>query len=149
LTSGIRALDIGTGSGILAIAAAKLGAANVVAVDIDPLALHEARNNILLNDLEQAIVVTDEPLENLSGTSFELIMANLRPPTLKQILPEVEALSSKKCYWILSGFRQDAMEDTIRMLPKGKSEILNREARCGWGAVTIRYCCSRRHAGDE
>jgi ribosomal protein L11 methyltransferase len=146
LTRGIRALDIGTGSGVLAIAAAKLGAANVVALDIDPLALHEARNNILLNDLGRAIVVSDEPLENLADTSFDLIMANLRPPTLKQILPQVESLSSMNCHWIFSGFRQDAMEDAIRMLPEDKCEILVREAACGWGAVTIRYRGSEHHA---
>lgn len=136
---GIRALDIGTGSGVLAMAAVKLGASEVVAVDIDPLALHEARNNIVLNGMDRMIVVTDEPLENLAGTSFDLIMANLRPPTLKQILPQVEALSSNKSHWIISGFRQEAMEEAARILPIKKTEILNREATCGWAAMTIRY----------
>ena len=139
----IRVLDIGTGSGVLALAAAKLGAAKVVAMDIDTLALHEARNNILLNALEGKIVVTGKPLENFAGTSFDLIMANLRPPTLRQILPKVEGLSTKNSYWILSGFRQDAMEDVSRMLPTEKCEVFGWEATCGWGAMTVKYLHSK------
>lgn len=137
--SGIRALDIGTGSGVLALAAMSLGAERVVAVDIDSMALHEASNNIRLNGLKQKITLTDEPLENLAGESFDLVMANLRPPTLKQILPQVEALSSNLCHWIISGFRKEALEDAIRLLPKAKTAILSSDVACGWAALTVRY----------
>jgi ribosomal protein L11 methyltransferase len=139
LTIGIRALDIGTGSGVLAMAAMKLGAEEVVAVDIDRLALHEARMNVHLNDMDRAIVITDQPIENLADAPFDLILANLRPPTLKQILPRVEALSSKNCHWIISGFRQDAIQDAARILPRIKTEIISCEAACGWAAMTVRY----------
>lgn len=139
LTSGIRALDIGTGSGVLAMAAVRLGAEKVVALDIDRLALHEAGNNIRLNDMDRVIMLTDDPLANLAGESFDLVMANLRPPTLKQILPQVEALSSKNSYWIISGFRQEALEEVVAILPQARTEILSREKACGWAAMTIRY----------
>lgn len=143
LESGIRALDIGTGSGVLAMAAVKLGAKTVVAVDIDPLALHEARNNIRLNGLDRAIAITDEPIENYTGAPFNLVMANLRPPTLKEILPRVQALSSKNCHWIISGFRREAMDEAARILPGENTVILNREAACGWAAMTVRYFTQR------
>jgi ribosomal protein L11 methyltransferase len=139
LTSGIRALDIGTGSGVLAMAAVRLGAEKVVAVDIDRLALHEAGDNIRLNDMDRAIMLTDDALANLAGAPFDLVMANLRPPTLKQILPQVEGLSSKNSYWIISGFRQDALEEVAGILPQARTEILSREKACGWAAMTIRY----------
>jgi ribosomal protein L11 methyltransferase len=142
-TRGIRALDIGTGSGVLAIAAARLGASKVLAVDIDPLALHEARHNILLNALDRVIDITNEPLENVTGESFDLIMANLRPPTLRQILPQIEALSSINTCWVFSGFRQDAIEAVTRILPQEKSRVLSRESTCGWGAMTVRYLHSK------
>jgi len=138
-TSRIRALDIGTGSGVLAMAAAKLGAEKVVALDIDHLALHEARNNIHRNHMDRSIVVMDAPIENLAGTSFDLIMANLRPPTLRQMMPRFEALSSDQCHWIISGFRQEATEEVARILPQKKTELLSSEASCGWGALTARY----------
>jgi ribosomal protein L11 methyltransferase len=148
-TRGVRALDIGTGSGVLAVAAAKLGADKVVALDIDPLALHEARNNIHLNQMDRSIVIMDVPVENLAGTSFDLIMANLRPPTLRQMMPLFEALSSDKCHWIISGFRQEATEAVARILPQKKTELLKREASCGWGALTARYFYSDHRAGGK
>ncbi len=141
LISGIRALDIGTGTGVLAMAAAKLGAAEVVAVDIDNLALHEARNNIRLNAMEQKVAVSGEPFEKLIGTQFDLILANLRPPTLKQILPLVEALSSKNCIWVLSGFRQEDLEAAVLLLPSDKTVVVSQEAACDWAAMTVRYHC--------
>jgi ribosomal protein L11 methyltransferase len=146
MNSEIRALDIGTGSGVLAMAAVKLGAEKVVAVDIDHMALYEACNNFRLNDMASAIVATDSPIDNLAPASFDLIMANLRPPTLKQILPRVEALSSELCHWIISGFRQEAMEEVARILPQGKTEILSRDVSCEWGALTLRYFHSKLQA---
>lgn len=139
VTSAIRALDIGTGSGVLAMAAVKLGAEEVVAVDIDHLALHEARSNIRLNAMEQKIAVSGDPLEKLIGTQFDLILANLRPPTLKQILPLVEELSSNNCLWVLSGFRQEDLEAVVFLLPADKAVVLSQDAACGWAAMTIRY----------
>jgi ribosomal protein L11 methyltransferase len=135
----IRVLDIGTGSGVLAIAAAKLGAEKVVALDIDSLALHEARVNVRLNDLDQKIVLRSDQLENLSGIAFDLVMANLRPPTLRQIMPKVEALSSDDCHWIISGFRGESLKEVAQILPRKKAEILSIERRSGWAAMTIRY----------
>jgi ribosomal protein L11 methyltransferase len=135
----IRALDIGTGSGVLAMAAVRLGAERVVAMDIDHLALHEARNNIRLNDMDQAILLTSDSLENLAGTTFDLVVANLRPPTFKQILPQIAALSSNNCHWIISGFRKEALEEVARILYQEKTEIQCREVACGWAALTVRY----------
>lgn len=137
----VRALDIGTGSGVLAMAAVRLGAEKVVAVDIDPVALYEARNNILLNGLDQEIRITDHPIENLSEVPFDLVMANLRPPTLRQIIPKIETLSSKDCHWIISGFRREAMGEVARILPQEKIELLSKETACGWAAMTVLYHC--------
>jgi ribosomal protein L11 methyltransferase len=136
---GIRVLDIGTGSGVLAMAAVKLGAEKVVALDVDPLALHEARNNIDLNAMDQTIVLTADPLEDLLGIEFDLIMANLRPPTLREMLPLVEKLSSEKSRWIFSGVREEALKDVDEMLPGPIARILNKEVACGWAAMSIEY----------
>jgi ribosomal protein L11 methyltransferase len=142
LQRAIQALDIGTGSGVLAIAAGKLGAEKVVALDIDPLALHEAQTNIRLNALDQKIALSADALENLFGNLFDLIMANLRPPTLREILPKVEALSSENCHWILSGFRGESVKEVAQLLPQQRTEILNVEEICGWAAMTVRYSSS-------
>ena len=139
LQRAIRVLDIGTGSGVLAIAAAKLGAERVVALDIDSVALHEAFINVRLNGMDQRIVLRSDSLENLSGIEFEIVMANLRPPTLRQIMPKVEALSSVDCHWIISGFRGESLKEVAELLPLIKTEILSVEESSGWAAMTVRY----------
>lgn len=69
-------LDVGTGSGILAIAAAALGAERVVACDIDPIACETARENCVLNDVIDRVEVTDRLLEELTGT-YDVVLANI------------------------------------------------------------------------
>lgn len=72
----LRLLDVGTGSGILAIGAAALGCDQVVANDIDPIACGVARENVARNNRENQVTVTDEPLENIDGT-YDLVVANI------------------------------------------------------------------------
>ena len=69
-------LDVGTGSGILALGAAALGCQNIVANDIDPVACTVARDNIKKNNYSEQIEVSEQPLEKLSGP-FDLIVANI------------------------------------------------------------------------
>jgi ribosomal protein L11 methyltransferase len=69
-------LDVGTGSGILAMAAAKSGARQVFALDIDPEAIEVARQNIADNNLLDMITCDTTPLESLRGT-FDVILANI------------------------------------------------------------------------
>ena len=69
-------LDVGTGSGILALGAAALGCKNIVATDIDDVACRVAAENIEKNGYSTQITVTSEPLETLSGC-FDLVVANI------------------------------------------------------------------------
>lgn len=69
-------LDLGTGSGILAMAAARLGAGRVLALDIDPQAVEVARENLLLNDLAERVECGTTPLERV-GETFQVILANI------------------------------------------------------------------------
>jgi ribosomal protein L11 methyltransferase len=69
-------LDVGTGSGILAIAAAAMGAGHVVACDIDPVACETAQENCSLNQVADVVEVTDRLLEELTG-QFDVVLANI------------------------------------------------------------------------
>jgi ribosomal protein L11 methyltransferase len=93
--TGSRVLDIGTGSGVLAIAALKLGVDSGIAIDIDPCALAEAKANLRLNGLDGRLAVSDAAARHIGG-SFELITANLRLPTLLH-------LASSMATWTLPG----------------------------------------------
>ncbi len=76
---GIKALDLGCGSGILAITAAKLGASNILALDIDPLAVKVTAENALQNNVANQITAQEGSLESLVGSSrrFDLIVVNI------------------------------------------------------------------------
>lgn len=69
-------LDVGTGSGILAMAAAALGAEDVLACDIDPLACQVASENCRLNGLSDKVRITTSPLEDLPGR-YDIVVANI------------------------------------------------------------------------
>ncbi len=90
LRPGMEVLDLGTGSGILALAAARLGAGSVLALDTDPLAVKAARENVRKNGLGGAIKVRKGTLDPRWGC-FDLIAANLTARTILELLP---ALSS-------------------------------------------------------
>lgn len=76
---GLRVLDLGSGSGILAIAAAKLGAASVLALDIDPIAVTSGQENVAQNQVADKITVQQGSLESLvtSARRFDLIVVNI------------------------------------------------------------------------
>jgi len=81
-------LDIGTGSGILAIIAAKLGANNITALDIDPNAIEEATKNIETNQLADKIKVTSCSIEQLND-KFNTVLANLTPSVLLRLYSNI------------------------------------------------------------
>ena len=72
----IDLLDVGTGSGILAIGAAALGCQKILANDIDPVACDVARQNVLQNGFAEQIEISPQPLEELAG-DFDLVVANI------------------------------------------------------------------------
>ncbi|AEH45533.1 ribosomal protein L11 methyltransferase [Thermodesulfatator indicus DSM 15286] len=99
-------LDVGTGTGILAIAAAKLGAKEVIAIDIDPEATEVARENILRNHLHDKVFVSTTPIwEIFSG--FDLICANISAYELELMAEKLTELLNTKGFLLLSGFLKE------------------------------------------
>lgn len=88
---GMRMLDVGTGSGILSVAAAKLGAAEVVALDIDPVAVRVARENVELNRVGDQVVVGSGTVENGVRTDFDLVVANIIASVIIELAPALAA----------------------------------------------------------
>ena len=89
IRGGEEIYDIGTGSGILAISAAKLGASAVTAVDIDPKALAVARENVRWNRMEERIqVVKGDLLTGLAGV-VDLVVANIIAEVIIEMAPQV------------------------------------------------------------
>ena len=102
--TGRRVIDVGTGSGLLAIAAWKLGAASVVALDNDPEALHNARANLARNGAETHVEIVEGDLERVSLAPGDIVMANLTGAMLQRCSPALMALANPGATAILSGF---------------------------------------------
>ncbi len=95
-------LDVGTGTGILAICSAKLGSDNVVAVDIDEKAIEIASKNVVINGVEEKIELINDSVSTCRG-AFNLIVANLTAKTLIQLKPQIIDMTVSGGYIIASG----------------------------------------------
>ena len=102
ITPGQRFLDLGTGTGILGIASAKLGLCGL-GLDIDPLAISNALENRQINQVEQMLEVMPGSVETVAGEKFDLILANILANPLKEMAPAILNLLSPGGSLILSG----------------------------------------------
>jgi ribosomal protein L11 methyltransferase len=99
-------LDVGTGSGILAMAAVQLGAQRVCAVDIDPQAIDVAQENLALNGLQDQVECSTTPLESLQGC-FDVILANILAEELVRLAPLLVERLAEGGSLVLSGILAD------------------------------------------
>ena len=127
-------LDIGTGSGILVLAAVKLGMSSGVGIDIDPCARAEARENILINDLTPWIEISDQYLETIDESYF-LVTANLRLPTLKKISPLLRKIVYPHGFMVISGVRSHEIDDLIAKYATKGFEKLWMENEHDWTGI--------------
>lgn len=100
------ALDIGTGSGILAIASVFLGIHHAKGTDIESCARKEARDNVELNGISGRIKISDQEPDEIKNT-FSLITANLRYPTLMTMHAHIKRLTTTGSAIVLSGIKTD------------------------------------------
>jgi ribosomal protein L11 methyltransferase len=108
-----RLIDLGTGTGLLALAGVKLGCRRVLAVDINLLAARTARRNVVLNGFQDRIVVVNGRAETLCGVAADLLVANIGYPVLHDIITDDRFLQQK--WFVLSGL-QTGEAEKIRVL---------------------------------
>lgn len=97
-----KVLDVGTGTGILGIAAAKLGSGSVICVDIDKKATEVARENVVINQVADRVEVLNRDVTTIEGP-FDLILANLTARILLKLRQNLTALLKNGGYMIISG----------------------------------------------
>jgi ribosomal protein L11 methyltransferase len=105
-----RVLDVGTGTGILGISAAKLGASSVMCVDIDDQAVEIAHKNVAVNHVGDRVVIVNSDVAKIKGT-FELIVANLTAETLIKIKSHLVKMMEKGGYLVISGIFEKNRQD--------------------------------------
>jgi ribosomal protein L11 methyltransferase len=118
--AGSTVLDLGSGTGILAIAAGRLGASRIVALDNDRKAAVSCAENVRLNDLADRVATICGELDTLADTSFDLLLANIYADIHLALAPQMVALTRPGGRLILSGIPlQDKFDVQMRFVRCG------------------------------
>jgi ribosomal protein L11 methyltransferase len=129
---GRRVIDVGTGSGVLAIAAAKLGAADVVALDHDPDALVNARDNAAANGA--SIDIREADLAALRLPPADIVLANLTGAVLQRFASALRALVAPGGRLIVSGIGPWELADVVTAL---EATLVHQRADGDWCAAVL------------
>ena len=116
-------IDLGTGTGLLSLAAAKLGCKKIIAVDFNQLAVKTALNNIVLNRLEGSILALRGRAEDFICCPADFLIANIHYDIIKQLIDSKGFLEKKM--FILSGMLRSQAKDISFRLSKLPVEIIN------------------------
>ena len=130
---GVSVADVGTGSGILAVAAALLGASRVAATDVDPLAVRIARENVSLNGVADRVDVTESSVPP-AGT-FDLVVANILADVIRDMTPALFAALVPGGRLIASGIIDTRAADVADHLAAGGFADLATRGEGEWAAV--------------
>ena len=139
VTPGCSVLDIGTGSGILAICAKKLGAGRTVAVDIDETAVRVAKENCERNGCDVVCAVSDLlSNENALTGSYDVICANIVADVVKLLAPKLSPYLREGGRVILSGIICEREAEVISEYEKNGFSAETVEREKGWSAIGLR-----------
>lgn len=129
-----RVLDAGCGTGILAIAAGKLGAASVTGVDLDYDVLSQAAANLEANGVADHVVLSNDPIETFdtADARFDIVVANIVVGDLRPLIPVLVGLAERLV--VISGFLDEQFD---RLLDEVEVNVLERTARADWGCAVI------------
>ncbi len=131
-----RLLDVGSGTGILALAFLLLGGQAALGLDIDPLAVEAAQHNAGLNGLEQRFSASLEPLEKLEGR-WPLITANLTAPDLAALAPELARHLEKGGQLIASGILLKQVDQVRQAFLEQGLALLEQDSLNGWASLVF------------
>ena len=136
--NGRRVIDVGTGSGVLALAAARLGAAEVVGIDDDPDALRNAAENVDLNGAERRLSLVQADIAAFSGAPADVVTANLTAAVLMRNAAALATLVAPNGTLIASGFAPDEIEAVVAAfeVALGTSRVQQLEEG-DWAAVSV------------
>ncbi|ADY56720.1 (LSU ribosomal protein L11P)-lysine N-methyltransferase [Syntrophobotulus glycolicus DSM 8271] len=131
---GMTVFDIGTGSGILAVAAAKLGG-KVQAGDIDALAVRIAKENAELNQVEGKVTVEAGNLGDIFKGRADVVIANIVADVIIELLPQLENLMAEDGVFVASGIIDTRVQDLETEIQKAGMRMIRKREDAGWAAI--------------
>ncbi len=135
---GERVLDIGTGSGILAIAALRLGAACAEGVDIDPMCVRTAGENALRNGVQDRFTVLVGDLSDKASGVYNIITANIVAAAILSLAPHVPALMAPGAVFVASGIIDTRKEEVLAGLRGAGLDPFEVREKRGWVCIVCR-----------
>lgn len=129
-------LDIGTGSGILAIAASKLGARKVYAFDLDPVAVEVAKENVKINNISNVEVFWGDAL-SYQGKYYDIITANLVWGILNKLSRSIKYMMKGNSFLITSGILEDQLLDFINLYDSAGFQYIIHVYKSDWVGVLL------------
>lgn len=133
-----KMLDVGCGSGILAICASKLGAKECYAYDIDPVAVKVARENVKDNGVTNIECGVSDLLLGVKSGKYDVITANIVADIIIRLLPDISKFMHDKTKLILSGIIDERCEDVYASIAKNSLEIIEEIHENGWCALSVK-----------
>ena len=137
ITPQAEVFDVGTGSGILSIAAAKLGAKNIVAVDIDANAVRIAKENIAGNGLSEVIAVKEGDLLHGTEGKADVIIANIIADIIIMLLPDVAQKLKADGKFLASGIIEEREDDIKQAAAASGLKVVSTRHKGGWVAMLM------------
>ena len=135
---GMEVFDIGTGSGILSIIAAKLGAKNIQAVDYDDSVLKIVEENLEQNHVENIVSVGQSDLmQNVHGKA-NLVIANIIADIIIRLFKQLDEHLEKDGTLLTSGIIEDRIDDVINAGRKNGFAVVKRMENKGWACITFK-----------
>ncbi|OPL13796.1 MAG: hypothetical protein AVO38_12905 [delta proteobacterium ML8_D] len=131
-------LDIGTGTGILAIIAGKMEARSVICLDIDREATRVARKNIRRNGLDSVVSVTQGTVEDLTPGKWNLALANLTISVMIKMLGKIVKLLTTPGFIVMSGFKSTGRGEVAKLIRRYCLEVIWSEEQAGWVTSIVR-----------
>lgn len=138
VTPNIDVYDVGTGSGILAMTAALMGARSIHAIDIDGKAVEVAKENIAKNHLSNRITVKKGNLLDDADEKADLIVANIIADIIITLLPDAFKKLRQGGLFLASGVIKECLCDVEKAARQHGFTVLDVKNRAGWTAITMR-----------
>lgn len=140
IKEGNTVIDVGTGSGILMVAAEKLGAGKIVGTDIDAMAVEVAEENLELNkvDKTKAKAYAGDLVTVVKDEKFDVVVANILADVLLILLKDISRVVKKDGLVIFSGIIEDKLEEMKREIANVGLEILEVKADKEWRAILMK-----------
>ena len=134
---GMKVLDIGTGSGILSIAASKLGASKVLGVDIDPMSVYIANENKKLNEVTNAEFIVGDLLSKVKD-KYDIVVSNILAEVIVTMTGDLHKFLNKDGIFISSGILKVKSAMVIDSLEANGFDILNVEDLNEWTSIVAK-----------